>query len=169
LKSEELAGMTLLAMAKQWKKQVYDYKLAGSPAPKASREALRIAGALVSLVTGAVVCASFGACHRAKVPSPAGAGLNRSAPWIAASPNPVPAGSPDQQLGKTIVSWNSSGASPAQLYVKVNRSPEVLLSRGETGSVDVPWIAFDSFYEFRLYSGKHHSNLLAKVNVVRDE
>jgi hypothetical protein len=72
-------------------------------------------------------------------------------------------------LGKTTVTWNSGGASPAQLYVKVNRSPEVLLSRGESGSVDVPWIAFDSFYEFHLYSGKHHSNLLAKVNVVRDE
>ncbi len=160
--------MTLLPMAKQTRKLACDYKLADFPASRASRETLRSAVALVSLVAGAVACASFGACHRAKGPSP-NAGLNRSAPWAAASPNPVPAGSPDQQSGKTIVSWISSGASPAQLYVKVNRSPEVLLSRGETWSVDVPWIAFDSFYEFRLYSGKHHSNLLAKVNVVRDE
>ena len=53
------------------------------------------------------------------------------------------------------------------LYVKVNRSPEVLLAQARSGTLKIEWIQFDSTYEFRLYAQKH-SKLLAKLDVTRD-
>jgi hypothetical protein len=52
--------------------------------------------------------------------------------------------------------------------VKTNRSPEVFVGRGSSGTLKVDWIQFDSTYEFRLY-GKKHSRVLAKLDVTRDD
>ncbi len=117
----------------------------------------------------AVVYAHFGACHHPKDPFSADSDARRDSPWLAASPNPVPAGLPNEPLGKTLITWDSGGAATAQVFVKVNRSAEVRLTEGESGSIEVPWIGFDSLYEFRLYSGGRRSRLLSQVNVVRDE
>jgi len=54
------------------------------------------------------------------------------------------------------------------LYMKVNRSPEVFLARGSAGTFDAKWIQFDSLYEFRLYA-KKRLRLLARVKVTRDD
>lgn len=89
-------------------------------------------------------------------------------PLLTAEPNPVPAGDPDQPLATTLITWNTGGAAAGDLYVKVNRSPEVFLSRGPSGALKIDWIQFDSTYEFRLYPAKRDSRPLAKLEVTRD-
>src|ERR1051325_2126584 len=64
-------------------------------------------------------------------------------PILSASPNPVPAGDLDQQLGATEISWNTGSQAIADLYVQVNRSPEVFLARGAVGTLNIKWIQFD--------------------------
>jgi len=88
-------------------------------------------------------------------------------PILSASPNPVPAGDLDQQLGTTQISWNTGSQAIGDLYVKVNRSSEVFLARGSVGMLNIKWIQFDSLYEFRLYA-KKRSELLATLEVTRD-
>jgi hypothetical protein len=88
-------------------------------------------------------------------------------PVLFAEPNPVPAGDPDQPLGTTVITWNTGDEAIGDLYVKVNRSPEVFLGSGPSGTSKIEWIQFDSTYEFRLYA-KKHSRLLAKLDVTRD-
>jgi hypothetical protein len=86
---------------------------------------------------------------------------------LSASPNPVPAGDPDQPVGTTTITWDTGNGAIGDLYVKVDRQPETLMARGPRGRQEVRWIQFDSFYEFRLYT-KKRSKLLAKVAVTRD-
>jgi hypothetical protein len=88
-------------------------------------------------------------------------------PILFAEPNPVPAGDPDQPTGTTVITWNTGDTTIGDLYVKVNRAPEVFVGRGASGTVKVEWIQFDSTYEFRLYA-KKHSRLLAELDVTRD-
>jgi len=85
-----------------------------------------------------------------------------------AEPNPVPAGDPDMALGSTVISWNTQCQAAGDLYVKVNRSPEIFLARAPSGQLKIDWIQFDSTYEFRLYTGKKRSKLLARLDVTRD-
>jgi len=82
--------------------------------------------------------------------------------------NPVPAGHPDMGLGITIMSWNTRCQAAGDLYVEVNRSPEIFLARAPSGQLKIDWIQFDSTYEFRLYAGKKRSKLLARLDVTRD-
>ncbi len=89
-------------------------------------------------------------------------------PVLAAEPNPVPAGDPDRALGTTVISWNTGREAAGDLYVKVNRSPEVHLAHAASGTLKIDWIQFDSTYEFRLYAGKKRSKLLAQLDVTRD-
>jgi hypothetical protein len=88
-------------------------------------------------------------------------------PLLLAEPNPVPAGDLDQPLAATQITWNTGDQTTGDLYFKENRSPEVFLARGPSGTVRVGWIQFDSTYEFRLYA-KKRSRLLAKLDVTRD-
>jgi hypothetical protein len=89
-------------------------------------------------------------------------------PVLAAEPNPVPAGDPDRALGTTVISWNTGREAAGDLYVKVNRSPEMHLAHAASGTLKIDWIQFDSTYEFRLYAGKKRSKLLAQLDVTRD-
>ena len=89
-------------------------------------------------------------------------------PVLSASPNPVPTGDLDQPLGSTRITWNTGSQMVGDLYVKVNRSPEVFLARGPAGTFDAKWIQFDSLYEFRLYV-KKRSRLIARIEVTRDD
>jgi hypothetical protein len=81
---------------------------------------------------------------------------------ITAVPNPVPA-----QTGKgtTQISWNTGDGSPGQVYVARDGKPEQLFSQGAKGSQEAPWIRAGLAYEFRLYAGKEHAQLLASVAV----
>jgi hypothetical protein len=89
-------------------------------------------------------------------------------PVLFAEPNPVPAGDPDQLLGTTTITWNTGSGATGDLYVKVDRAPEVFMARSPSGTQKIGWIQFDCFYEFRLYA-KKRSKLLAKLAVTRDD
>jgi hypothetical protein len=56
-----------------------------------------------------------------------------------------------------------------QVYVSENKRPEKLFAEGSEGSAEAPWINTGSTYEFRLYTGKEHTNKLAAVDVTRKE
>ena len=123
------------------------------------------AGRWITVLLTSLTCLLLSACHKAQRQAPA----NRtSEPVLSASPNPVPTGDLDQPLGSTRITWNTRSQMIGDLYVKVNRSPEVFLARGPTGIFDVKWIQFDSLYEFRLYA-KKRSRLLARVEITRDD
>jgi hypothetical protein len=96
-----------------------------------------------------------------------GASPFQGKPVLSGEPNPVPAGNPDQPGGSTTITWNTGSEATGEIYVKVNRSPEVLMSSAPSGTVTIDWIQFDATYEFRLYA-KKRSKLLAKLIVTRD-
>ena len=93
--------------------------------------------------------------------------IGAAQPVLSASPNPVPAGDLDQPLASTVITWNTGRGVIGDLYVRTNRSREVFLGRGPSGTIKIDWIQFDSTYEFRLYV-KNHSRLVAKLDVTRD-
>lgn len=109
------------------------------------------------------ICLLFSACHNDPRPDR----NSTRKPILVASPNPVPAGDLDQPLAPTQISWATVDNTVGDLYVKENRSPEVFLARGPSGTIKIDWIQFDSTYEFRLYA-KRRSRLLAKLIVTRD-
>jgi hypothetical protein len=119
-----------------------------------------------------VVCfLALDGCYSSKRPTTSSTQTHQAtgAASLSAYPNPVPAGSPDQELGKTTISWNTGDSSLGDVYVKLNRAPEVLVGRGQSGTIQIDWIGFDSMYEFRLYSKRSHSKPLKKLEVIRDE
>ena len=87
--------------------------------------------------------------------------LERRPPLLTANPNPVPAG---QELGQTIISWDTADGRIGKVYVTVNGGQEALFSDGRSGSAPADWIDAGSNYEFRLYNSDH-TELLAKLVV----
>lgn len=86
---------------------------------------------------------------------------------IAATPNPVPGG-PDK-FGTTTITWDTGDGSPSQVYVCVNGKDERLFADNRAkGSQEASWIGSGPDYEFRLYAGKDHQQLLATVTVTRN-
>jgi hypothetical protein len=81
---------------------------------------------------------------------------------ITASPNPVVIRS---GLGKTTVGWKTGDGNPGQIYVSRDGGPETLVTQGAEGSDELNWIEFGPEYEFRLYAGLEHRQLLASVTV----
>jgi hypothetical protein len=119
----------------------------------------------ITVVLAFSICILVSACNSARrQPTHTGA----AQPVLSASPNPVPAGDPDQPLGITTITWDTGNGAIGDLYVKVDRDPEKFMARGPSGTQEVRWIQFDSFYEFRLYA-KKRSRLLAKLEVTRDD
>jgi hypothetical protein len=122
---------------------------------------------ILPLLLGIAVCCSvLNACdvgrHHSTQDAP------RGKPLLFAEPNPLPAGDPDQPLATTVITWNTGSEAKGDLYVKVNRSPEVFIARAPSGTMKIDWIQFDSRYEFRLYA-KKRSKLLTKLEVTRDD
>lgn len=118
-----------------------------------------------ALLLGFPISFSLSACHAARRHPPESSPVK---PVLSADPNPVPAGDPDKPLASTTISWNTGSEMTGDLYVKVNRAPEVFLRRGPSGTLKIDWIQFDSRYEFRLYA-KKRSELLVKLEVTRDD
>jgi len=83
---------------------------------------------------------------------------------LTAAPNPVPGGT---GYGTTTVAWNTGDGSWGQVYLFVEGQPERLFAQGATGSQAAPWISAGAVYEFRLYAGKEHKEILASVAVTR--
>jgi hypothetical protein len=118
-----------------------------------------------TLLAAFFICLCLNSCHRA---APQTNQAITAKPILFAEPNPVPAGDPTQQLGTTVITWDTGNGTLGDLYVKVDREPEKFMARGASGTHEVRWIQFDSFYEFRLYT-KKHSKLLARLEVTRDD
>jgi hypothetical protein len=117
------------------------------------------------LLLGFFVCFCQSACHSGRRQA---AHISETQPVLSASPNPLPAGDPDRPLGTTTITWDTGNGEIGDLYVKVDREPEVSVARAAKGTQEVRWIQFDSFYEFRLYA-KERSKLLTKLEVTRDD
>jgi hypothetical protein len=86
--------------------------------------------------------------------------VNKMAPTLEASPNPVPAGEGE---GKATISWNSVDG---KIYVSTDGGNEVLFAGSPRGSQDADWIRTGCHYEFRLYNADR-SELLKKVQVTK--
>jgi hypothetical protein len=84
-----------------------------------------------------------------------------SSATISASPNPIPPGSTP---GTTTITWDTQG-DEGQVYVSENGAAEKLVASGATGSQSVDWIRPHVPYEFRLYKGSAHKDVLAHVRV----
>ena len=89
-------------------------------------------------------------------------------PVLSADPNPIPTGDPDKPAASTQLTWDTGNGPMGELYVKIDREDERLVSRAPSGFMKIDWIQFDSLYEFRLYA-KKRSKLLAKLTVTRDD
>jgi glycosyltransferase involved in cell wall biosynthesis len=85
--------------------------------------------------------------------------------FIAATPNPVPAG-PGQ--GATTIEWSTGDGSEGQVYLRVGEESEHLFSQAPRGSQEATFIGAGPTYEFRLYSGTQRESLLASVEVTRN-
>lgn len=112
--------------------------------------------ALVALLLAMVGCKP----SQKKVEDTAPAGV------ISASPNPVPSG---KDIGTTKVSWTGDG-SFREVYVSVDNAAENRCwgSADATGSFDFPYINAGAVYEFRLYRGSDHKELLGSIKVTRE-
>ena len=119
----------------------------------------------VTLVLGLFVCLVLSACHGARRRTVNGP---TAKPVLSASPNPVPAGDPDQPVASTQITWDTGDGTIGDLYVKIDREDERLVGRDSSGVMKIDWIQFDSLYEFRLYA-KKRSKLLATLTVTRDD
>lgn|SRR6266478_1752209 len=119
----------------------------------------------ITLVLGLSVCLFLNACPGARQHakhSPT------AKPVLSASPNPVPAGDPDQPVGSTQISWDTGDETVGDLYVRIDREDERFVGSAPSGVMNIDWIQFDSLYEFRLYA-KKRSKLLASLTVTRDD
>jgi hypothetical protein len=68
-------------------------------------------------------------------------------------------------LGSVNLSWNTTGASDAQIYVSTPGGTETLMAEGASGTAPASWIVSGKTYVFKLYEGTSHSNLLAWTSV----
>src|SRR6202035_504278 len=124
-----------------------------------------LSGIWMTLVLGFSSCFALDSCDTARR-QPIHNGTTQ--PILSASPNPVPTGDPDKPVASTQITWDTGNGKIGELYVKIDREDERLVSHAPSGSTKIDWIQFDSVYEFRLY-GKKHSKLLATLTVTRDD
>ena len=89
-----------------------------------------------------------------------------SAATITAEPNPVP---PGPGMGKTTIHWDTGDGTWGQVYLAEPDKPELNFAAGDKGSEDAPWIVPGGVYEFRLYKGTEHTELLGTVKVTRSK
>ena len=112
----------------------------------------------------------FGGCSGDKIP-PSDSGTNsaanastKTAATITASPVP-----PGGGFATSTISWNTGDGTLGQVYVYDGKSEKLFSEGTAQGSLDAPWIGVGTTYEFRLYAGKDHKDLLASVKVQRAE
>lgn len=88
------------------------------------------------------------------------------APWITASPNPVPI---SQGCGTTTIAWSSGSERATQIYVSRDGGPEKLFAGGIAGKSqglrDARWITPGADFEFRMYAMPDRQEPLASTVV----
>jgi len=85
---------------------------------------------------------------------------------LTASPNPVAAG---EGKGKTTITWQTGDDMGGEVYLSIDGAQERLFARSKQGSAAANWIIAGPTYEFRLYGGREHNNVLARVTVTRNK
>jgi 2-polyprenyl-3-methyl-5-hydroxy-6-metoxy-1,4-benzoquinol methylase len=80
---------------------------------------------------------------------------------LSAIPNPVPI---SEEIGKTVIKWNTPDARPCKVYVSTDGKKESLFAAGSDGVAIANWIQAGSTYEFRLYDSQE-TQLLDKIVV----
>ena len=68
----------------------------------------------------------------------------------------------------TTIRWRTKDACWGEIYVQVGDQPEKLFRAGPAGSQTAAWINKGAKHEFRLYAGKEHEKVLARVVVTMD-
>jgi hypothetical protein len=122
-----------------------------------------------SLLRWGLALVMLSGCGGSQSPLPAGGqgGNLATGPTISADPNPVPAPT-SGKFGKTTVTWNTGNGSVGEVYVVHNGQSEKRFAGNRSkGALEAPWIG-NGVYEFRLYAGKDHKDLLAKVEVTQE-
>ena len=79
-----------------------------------------------------------------------------------ATPKPVPM--LRHKPGATTITWSTGDGSFGQVYVSAPGEPEKMVSQGNGGTFQVPWI-YPHPYGFRVYAGKEHKQRLATITV----
>src|SRR6266404_8565105 len=81
---------------------------------------------------------------------------------ISAHPNPISFGQ-----GCVLISWEINDPNGGELRVSTAAGDEKLVSRGQTGSVEIPWIEESTEYDFRIYAASKTDVPLDTVKVRR--
>lgn len=85
---------------------------------------------------------------------------------LAADPNPVVTVAGQ---GTTFITWSTGDGSVGEVWVSQDGGSETLFATGTEGTQEAPWIMQHSTYDFRLYAGTMHDNMLAAVSVTTEE
>lgn len=76
---------------------------------------------------------------------------------------------PDAGGAAIIISWRTSDPNGAEVRVLTAGHPEKLVSRGQSGEVEIPWINNSTEYDFRLYGATRPKALLDSVKFKPNE
>ena len=82
---------------------------------------------------------------------------------IVAAPNPVSFGE-----NSVRIAWGTNDPAGGEVRVSTSPDDEMLLSRGPSGQMEIPWISDSTKYEFRLYAASQPTAPVDSVEVRRD-
>ena len=69
------------------------------------------------------------------------------------------------QDARVVISWRTNDPSGGEVRVSTSGGDEKLVSRGQSGEVEIPWIAKDANYEFRLFANSQPQKMLDSVKI----
>jgi Methyltransferase domain len=82
---------------------------------------------------------------------------------ISASPNPISFGQ-----NCVVISWETNDPAGAEVRVSTAPGEEKLVSQGQSGQTEIPWIVGATIYDFRLYAASQLETPVDSVQVRRD-
>jgi hypothetical protein len=81
---------------------------------------------------------------------------------ISANPNPIPFGQ-----GCVVISWETNDPAGGEVRVSTSAGEEKVVSRGQSGQKEIPWIVDSTTYDFRLYAASQLETPIDSVQVRR--
>jgi hypothetical protein len=81
---------------------------------------------------------------------------------ISANPNPIPFGQ-----GCVMISWETNDPAGGEVRVSTSAGEEKVVSRGQSGQKEIPWIVDSTTYDFRLYAASQLETPIDSVQVRR--
>jgi hypothetical protein len=82
---------------------------------------------------------------------------------ISATPNPISFGQ-----GCVVISWETNDPAGAEVRVSTSGGHEQLVSQGQSGQTEIPWVVDSTIYDFRLYAASQPDTPIDSVQVRRD-